>query len=203
MKDGRRVGIMGGTFNPIHIGHLKLAQCAMEQLGLDKVVFIPSGNSYMKSNVLDTKMRVEMTALAILDIPCFELSLVETQRAGNSYTYETLETLTEENPGTHYFFLIGADSLFQIETWRYPERIFGLATLVCTVREGYDLNALREKGSDLALRGADIIYLNMPKIDISSTDIRDRVKNNMPISEYVPPRVADYIKKERLYNEED
>ena len=203
MRDGRKIGIMGGTFNPIHNGHLKLAQCAREQLGLDKVLFMPSGNSYMKSNVLDTPKRVKMTALAIEDNPFFELSLIEAERSGNTYTCETLETLTSENPDTHYFFLIGADSLFQIETWRCPERIFALATLVCTVREGYNWAFIKEKGGELAKRGADIIYLNMPKIEISSTDIRNRVRNNMPISGYVPLKVADYIKEERLYNEED
>lgn len=202
MKEGRKVGIMGGTFNPIHIGHIKLAQYALKQLGLDKVLFMPSGNSYMKAKVLDAKKRVDMVALAIQDMPDFELSLIEVQKPGNTYTVETLEALTAANPDTHFYFIMGADSLFQIETWRCPERIFALASLACAVRDDYNLDAIKKKGSDLALSGADIVYLNMPKMEISSTDIRDMVRNNMPISEYVPLKVADYIKEERLYEED-
>lgn len=203
MKDGRKIGIMGGTFNPIHIGHLTLAQCAQEQMGLSKVLFMPSGNSYMKKNVLDAKKRVDMVKLAIQGNPNFELSLIEVQKSGNTYTCETLETLTSINPDNHYYFIIGADSLFQIEKWRYPERIFELATLACAVRDDYDFDAIKEKGNSLAKSGADIIYLNMPKLEISSSDIRKKVRDNEPISEYVPSKVADYIKEERLYYEED
>lgn len=203
MKDGRKVGIMGGTFNPIHIGHLTLARCAQEQIGLTKILFMPSGNSYMKSNVLKAQKRVDMVSLAVQDNPNFELSLIEVLKSGNTYTYETLETLTNTNPDTHYHFIIGADSLFQIEKWRYPERIFALATLVCAVRDDYDIKAIKEKGSSLAKSGADIIYLDMPKLEISSSDIRERVRSNKPISEFVPLKVADYIKEERLYYEED
>lgn len=203
MKNGSKIGIMGGTFNPIHNGHLMLAQCAQEQIALDKVLFMPSGISYMKRNVLDPQKRVDMVELAIREHPDFELSLLEVQKSGNTYTYETLETLTAMNPKKHYYFIIGADSLFQIEQWRYPERIFVLCTLVCAVRDDYDLDAIKEKGSHLTRSGADILYLNMPKVEISSSDIRRKVRNNLPILEYVPLKVAEYIKEERLYHEED
>ena len=203
MKNGKMVGIMGGTFNPIHNGHLILAQKAYEQLGLDKVLFMPSGNSYMKRNVLDSKERAHMVAIAISKHPAFELSLIEVQRSGNTYTFETLEILTASNPDTHYYFIMGADSLFQIESWNNPERIFALATLVCTVRDDYDMDAIKEKGKTLSNLGADIVFLDIPKIAISSTDIRKRVQHNMPISEYVPLEVAEYIKEEHLYYEKD
>ena len=202
MKDGKKIGIMGGTFDPIHIGHLKLAQDAQDQIGLDKVLFMPSGNSYMKRNVSDTQKRVKMVTLAIQDYPGFELSLIEVQKSGNTYTCETLETLTTMNPDSHYYFIMGADSLFQIEKWRHPERIFELATLACAVRDDHDFDAIKEKGSNLAQFGADIIYLSTPKMEISSTDIRTKVKNDKPIFEYVPLKVADYIKEEHLYYEE-
>lgn len=203
MKNGKKVGIMGGTFNPIHNGHLLLAQKAQEQIGLDKVLFMPSGNSYMKRNVLEPQKRVDMVALAIKNNPYFELSLLEVQKSGNTYTCETLEDLAASNPDTQYYFIIGADSLFQIENWWHPERIFAKATLVCTVRDDYDFNAMKKKGNILAQLGAKIIYLNIPKISISSTDIRAKVKNNLSILEYVPQEVADYIKQEHLYYEED
>ena len=203
MKNGKRVGIMGGTFNPIHNGHLLLAQKAQEQVLLDKVLFMPSGNSYMKKNVLATQKRIEMVSLAIKKYPHFELSLIETQKKGNTYTCETLKFLTESNPNIHYYFIVGADILFQIEQWRNPEQIFRMAVLVCAVRDDYDFNAIQEKGAVLREFGADIVYLKMPKLEISSTDIRAKVKGNIPISDLVPLEVAHYIEQEHLYYEED
>lgn len=198
-KTGIKTGIMGGTFNPIHNGHLILADTAYRTLGLDNVLFVPSGTSYMKEHVLETAKRVDMVRLAIAKYPQFELSLVEADRQGNSYTSETLEHLTRENPDICYFFIMGADSLFQIETWYQPEKIFSLAKIVCTVRDDYDMDKIKQKGQQLGCLGADIIYLDMPQIDISSTDIRAKVKKQQSILEDVPTEVADYIQRERLY----
>jgi len=203
MEGSMRTGIMGGTFNPIHNGHLILANVAYETLGLDKVLFMPSGTSYMKKNVLAAKKRIEMVRLAISCYPQFELSLVEAVRQGNSYTSETLAYLTEKNPNTCYFLIMGADSLFQIEKWKNPKQIFSLAKIACAVRDDYSLNGLKKKGQQLQSLGADIIYLDMPKINISSTDIRTKVKEQRSIADDVPMEVADYIQRERLYYEKD
>jgi len=203
MENKKRVGIMGGTFNPIHYGHLRLAQEAQEQVLLDKILFMPSGRSYMKKNVLDTQKRVEMTALAIKQYSKFELSLIEAQKTGNTYTCDTLQYLTRTNSDTQYYFIIGADSLFQIEQWKSPEQIFQLAILICAIRDDYDFDTIRKKGEALAESGADIIYLNTPKWDISSTDIRAKVKSRISIRGLVPPEVALYIEQEHLYYEED
>lgn len=203
MENKKRVGIMGGTFNPIHYGHLRLAQEAQEQVLLDKILFMPSGRSYMKKNVLDTQKRVEMTALAIRQYPKFELSLIEAQKMGNTYTCDTLQYLTRKNSDTQYYFIIGADSLFQIEQWKSPEQIFQFAILICAIRDDYDFDTIRKKGEALAESGADIIYLNTPKWDISSTDIRAKVKSRISIRGLVPPEVALYIEQEHLYYEED
>ncbi|MCM1183775.1 MAG: nicotinate-nucleotide adenylyltransferase [Roseburia sp.] len=204
-NDTKRIktGIMGGTFNPIHNGHLAIAQSAYETVGLDKVLFMPSGNSYMKKHVLALSKRLDMVRLAIREYPWFELSLVEAEREGNTYTCETLQQLTRENPEVSYYFIMGADSLFHIEEWREPERIFSMAALVCAVREDYGLERLRRKGEELARRGAEIVYLNTPKIPISSTQIRARVRGGLSISELVPERVAEYITQEHLYYEEN
>lgn len=196
-----KTGIMGGTFNPIHNGHLILANTAYKTFGLDKVMFMPSGNSYMKRNVLAAQKRIDMVRLAIAQYPQFELSLVETQREGNSYTSETLAYLTKENPNTCYFFIMGADSLFQIEEWQQPEKIFSLAKLVCAVRDDYDIDKIKQKGQQLRCLGADILYLDMPKVEISSTRIREKVKKQLSIAEDVPAEVADYIQREQLYCE--
>ncbi len=203
MEGSMKTGIMGGTFNPIHNGHLILANTAYETLGLDKVLFLPSGTSYMKKHVLATQKRVAMVRLAIARYPQFELSLVEAFRQGNSYTSDTLSYLTKKNPDTCYFFIMGADALFQIEKWKNPKQIFSLAKIVCAVRDDYNLAELKKKGQQLQGLGANIIYLDMPKIKISSTDIRTKVNERRSIADDVPVEVADYIQRERLYYEKD
>lgn len=202
MKQTANIGIMGGTFNPIHNGHLALADAAYKHFQLDRVLFIPSGTSYMKKHVLSSQKRMDMVARAISDIPYFELSAIEIDRPGNTYTSETLQQLTRQNPDTHYYFILGADSLFHIEAWKNPEIIFSLATIICTVRDDYDFAAIRKKGASLAEKGADILYLDMPKIAVSSTDIRNRAKLGQPISDFVPKKVEEYIIQERLYEED-
>ena len=202
MEQTRKIGIMGGTFNPIHNGHVALADAAYKTFSLDKVLFMPSGNSYMKQHVLDNSKRVSMVSKAIESISYFELSTIEVERFGNTYTSETLQQLTQQNPDVQYYFIMGADSLFHIEKWKDPEIIFQLSTLICMVRDDYNMTDIKKKGAELAQRGADILYLNMPKIDISSTDIRNRVKNHQSISELVPEKVEKYILQEHLYEED-
>jgi nicotinate-nucleotide adenylyltransferase len=157
----------------------------------------------MKKNVLDATKRVAMVELAIKDYSQFEISLIEVNKEGNSYTCETLADLKALNPDDELYFIIGADSLFQIEKWYNPQKIFELSKIVCTVRDEYDLETIKEKGLYLSRLGADIIYMDIPKIDISSTKIRATVKKGLPVGEFVPQAVADYIIQEHLYNEED
>lgn len=202
MEQIRKIGIMGGTFNPIHNGHIALADAAYKAFSLDKILFMPSGNSYMKQHVLDNSKRVSMVSKAIESISYFELSTIEVERFGNTYTSETLQQLTQQNPDVQYYFIMGADSLFHIEKWKDPEIIFQLSTLICMVRDDYNMADIKKKGAELAQRGADILYLNMPKIDISSTDIRNRVKLHQSISELVPEKVEKYILQEHLYEKE-
>lgn len=202
MEQTRKIGIMGGTFNPIHNGHIALADAAYKAFSLDKILFMPSGNSYMKQHVLDNSKRVSMVSKAIESISYFELSTIEVERFGNTYTSETLQQLTQQNPDVQYYFIMGADSLFHIEKWKDPEIIFQLSTLICMVRDDYNMADIKKKGAELAQRGADILYLNMPKIDISSTDIRNRVKLHQSISELVPEKVEKYILQEHLYEKE-
>lgn len=202
MKQTTKIGIMGGTFNPIHNGHLALAEAAYKHFSLDKILFMPSGKSYMKQDVLDNEKRTEMVSRAIESIPYFELSTIEVERPGNTYTSETLQQLTQQNPNVHYYFIMGADSLFYIEKWKNPEVIFSLATLICMVRDNFCLTDIKEKGAELTKKGADILYLDIPKITISSTDIRNKVKHQESISNLVPEKVAKYIVQEHLYEED-
>lgn len=200
----RKVGIMGGTFNPIHIGHLLLAENAYTEFGLDEVLFIPSGCSYMKeqTGVLPASVRMHMTQLAVSDNPHFCVSSIEIDRPGRTYTCETLEELALTYPDTEYFFLVGADSLAAIETWKCPERIFGSASVLAAVRDSCDRAQLEARADYLRGRYAARIHL-IPagNLEISSSDIRRRLQEGRSIRYLVPDSVREYIIQEKLYQE--
>ena len=198
----KRVGIMGGTFNPIHIGHLIIAEAAYEAYDLDEVLFVPSGVSYMKdqSEILDAKKRVHMTGLAIEDNPHFALSTIEIDRDGNSYSYETLETLRKQNPNTEYFFLVGSDTLFALETWKHPEILLPSCTILVAVRNGVPMEKMQEHAKYLEEKfGGSIQLLTTPNIEISATDIRNRIATNRNVKYFVPDSVLQFIEKNSLY----
>ena len=198
----KRVGIMGGTFNPIHIGHLIIAEAAYEAYDLDEVLFVPSGISYMKdqSEILDAKKRVHMTGLAIEDNPHFALSTIEIDRDGNSYSYETLETLRKQNPNTEYFFLVGSDTLFALETWKHPEILLPSCTILVAVRNGVPMEKMQEHAKYLEEKfGGSIQLLTTPNIEISATDIRNRIAANRNVKYFVPDSVLQFIEKNNLY----
>lgn len=198
----KRVGIMGGTFSPIHLGHLILAEQARETYQLDKILFVPTGQPYMKEQVLSSKIRVSMTGLAIEDHPDFTLSTIEADRDGNTYSYETIATLKEQNPDTEYYFIVGADSLFLMEKWMCPERIFGECIVLAAIREGHTKEQLIDQVDYLTQKfHANIKFLSMRQIDISSTEIRNRVKNHLSIRYLVPLKVMEFIHTNHLYEE--
>ncbi|MCR5398859.1 MAG: nicotinate-nucleotide adenylyltransferase [Lachnospiraceae bacterium] len=198
----KKVGILGGTFNPIHLGHLILAEHALCEYDLDEILFIPTGISHFKdpSTVLDKKTRIAMTGGAIEDNQHFALSTIETDRPGNSYTYETLEVLKTNNPDTDYYLILGADTLFQIEQWMHPEIIMMNAKILAAVRRGQSTEELKDKAAELMRKfGAEIYVLKTPYIDISSTDIRERIKDGKSIRYMVTERTLEYIEKHGLY----
>lgn len=198
----RRIGIMGGTFNPIHTGHLLLAQAALEEAELDRVCFMPSGVSYLKSEdtVLDAGHRLRLTELAVLDNPNFTVSDMEIKRSGNTYTSDTLKQLKAEQPENSFYFILGADCLYSMENWYRPEEIFSSCTILAAVRDNLELSDLEEKAASLRKRfNAEIFLLHLPRIDISSTDIRERIKAGKNIRYMVPDAVRDYILQNDLY----
>lgn len=204
MRHLKKTGIMGGTFNPIHMGHLIVAEKAREQFGLDEVLFLPSGVPYMKNcdEVLPGKSRMEMTGLAIQGNPFFTISAMEIERKGRTYTYETLEELRAQNPDTEYYFILGADSLWAIEEWRNPERIFAACHILAAVRDDRSSEEMEEQAAYLKEKfAADISLLQTGHIEISSSMIRSLCREGKSIRYLVPDAVYDYIRKNRLYGE--
>lgn len=203
VNTNNKIGILGGTFNPIHIGHLLLAQNSLEFCDLSKVLIMPSGCSYLKdqSLILPKKDRINMVKLAIEDNPQFELSTIETDRDGNTYTYETLLQLTEENPNNLYYFIIGADTLFSIETWKNPQIIFDNAKIIVAPRDIEGIDKLNIQAKKLQSKfNVDIIILDTPCFNISSTQIRNNLKLGKSLKYYIPDKVLQYINNNNLYD---
>lgn len=196
----KKIGILGGTFNPIHNGHLILAQNALEQCSLNEILFIPSGCSYMKQDVLDAKHRYRMVELAITDNPTFRISSIEVNRSGYSYTCETLQELYKQNPDVRYYYIIGADTLFSMEKWYQPEQIFAQCEILCMVRNGYPMEQLLQKRNELIQKyHAQIQLLEEKTFDISSSEIRARIGAGRPVSYFLPDAVLKYITEHQLY----
>ncbi len=209
MKDhtakSEKIGILGGTFDPIHLGHLIIAEQARDQYGLDRVLLIPSGHSYFKDNrsrkVLPAQTRLEMTRIAARDHAPFEVSDIEVNRPGNTYSFETLEQLRELYPSSELYFIVGADTVCSMRTWRAPERIFAACTILAAIREDQvDPEQLRKESDALARDyGARILPVEIPNIGISSTDIRERAAAGKSIHYLVPSELESYIIENGIY----
>jgi nicotinate-nucleotide adenylyltransferase len=198
-----RLGIMGGTFDPIHFGHLVTAQEALVQFNMDRVLFMPTGQPAFKAGerVTSAEDRYLMTVIATASNPDFDVSRMEVDRPGLTYTVETLLTLREEHgPSTELFFITGADAVWEIVSWKDAERVAGLATFIAATRPGYDLDAARRahEGADLGFR---IEYIEVPALAISSTELRTRVAERRPIRYLVPEAIGAYIAKRGLYRD--
>lgn len=198
-----KTGILGGTFDPIHLGHLITAENALDGAGLDRVILMPTGCSYFKEDqkVTAPQLRYEMTRLAAGDNPKLVVSDMETTRPGNSYTADTLRELLETCPDDELYYIVGADTLVLMSLWRAPEVIFSLCRVLVETRPDEiagtglleEIKALRDK------YGADITILPARNIAISSTEIRDRVRDGHSIRYLVPAAVENYIREKGLY----
>ena len=198
----RKVGIMGGTFDPIHIGHLILGESAWEQFGLEKVLFMPSGNPPHKTDRhgATNEQRVEMVRRAIASNDHFELSLEEMHEHGYVYTKETLKRLHSEHPDTDYYFIMGADSVLSFHMWNGPQEICDQCILVAAVRDQMPAEELDAQILKLKeMYHADIRKLESPNLDISSHTIRERCMRGESIRYYVPDVVRLYIQDEEIY----
>jgi nicotinate-nucleotide adenylyltransferase len=193
-----RVGILGGTFDPVHVAHLILAEHAREALALDEVLFIPAGEPWRKSGraITPAEHRLEMLRLAIEGNEAFGISDTELRRSGPTYTADTLEELAGERLDDEFYFIVGADALADLPSWHEPERIVAHAVLAVAPRELQEVNVAALNIPGLAAR---IEPFPLPRIDISSTDIRARVAAGASIRYLVPDGVGRYIAEHGLY----
>lgn len=202
-----RVGLMGGTFDPVHVGHLVLAEAAYEQLGLKEVAFLPAGQPPHKSLLAgrgSKEQRAEMVRRAIAGNPHFSLCLLEVEEERPSYTYLTLERLRRENPGTEYVFLLGEDSFWDFPIWRCPEKISAQCE-IAVYRRGAE--GKREEKRDLSAAlseyeerfGGRFTLIEGSPLAVSSSYLRERAKRGLSLRYYVPEAVYEYIREQGLY----
>jgi nicotinate-nucleotide adenylyltransferase len=192
---GARLGVMGGTFDPIHHGHLVAAAAVADYFALDEVVFVPTGQPWQKEgrDVSAAEDRYLMTVIATASNPRFSVSRVDIDRPGQTFTIDTLRDLrAERGADAEFYFITGADALSELLTWRDPEALFELAHFVGCTRPGHTL-------SDPGLPGARVSLIEIPALAISSTDCRERIGGGRPIQYLVPDGVVQYIAKRRLY----
>lgn len=198
-----KIGIMGGTFDPIHIGHLILGETAYEQFSLDKVLFMPAGNPPHKTKrtgCASDEQRTEMVRRAILNNPHFELSLAEMNANGFSYTYRTLERLNRNNPNTEYYFIIGADSLYDFDHWKEPGRISRAAKIVVATRDNTRSEQLTQEMQRISEKYNSVfLKLDSLNIDISSRMLRSWIAEKRTVKYYLPDSVISYIYEQEIY----
>ncbi|MBN9152814.1 MAG: nicotinate-nucleotide adenylyltransferase [Microbacterium sp.] len=187
-----RIGVMGGTFDPIHHGHLVAASEVAESFGLDEVVFVPTGEPWQKQDVTISEHRYLMTVIATASNPRFTVSRVDIDRNGPTYTIDTLRDLKAQRPDAEFYFITGADAVAQILSWRDHDELWGLAHFVAVSRPGHVL-------STAGLPSEDVSQLEIPALAISSTDCRNRVRKGHPVWYLVPDGVVQYIAKHHLY----
>ncbi|MFI3207711.1 MAG: nicotinate-nucleotide adenylyltransferase [Eubacteriales bacterium] len=198
-----KIGIVGGTFNPIHIGHLMLGEYAYNELTLDEVWYMPNGNPPHKEindiNV-SADRRAVMTKLAIDGVEHFRFSSFEIEKEHVSYSFSTMEELKKIYPEHTFYFIVGSDSLLDIEKWRCPERLFATCHIIAACRDSQDVAPFHKQIQHLNEKfHSNIELLPMPLFEMSSSDIRDRVRNKKSIKYIVPDSVGAYIIEEKLY----
>jgi nicotinate-nucleotide adenylyltransferase len=192
---------MGGTFDPIHVGHLAIAEEAREALSLDRILFVPAGLPPHKpaGSVTGVEHRVAMVRLAIADNPAFELDTIEVDRAGPSYTVDTVEALARRSVGTQLTMILSAETFAELPSWHEPERLFEAARVAVVPREGYPAPDPAWLAATFPGREGRVDYLEGPRLGLSSTAIRARVAAGRSIRYLVPPVVATYIADHHLY----
>lgn len=193
MSSERRIGLLGGTFDPIHVGHLAIADQAFDELRLEAVLFVPAGRPWQKAAVASAEDRCAMVQLAVAGRPGFRVSRVEVDRDGPTYTVDTLRALHAQDPDVEWWFLTGADALAGLDSWHEPDEVMRLAKFAVAARPGATVT------EELSVRGLPVTVLDVDEFDIASTDIRERLGRGEAIDGLVPPEVEAYIRAHGLY----
>ncbi len=198
----RKIGILGGTFDPIHNAHLLLGECAREQFGLDRVIFIPNNLAHFKNRteISSGDVRYQMVKMAISDNPYFTCSRLEIDKPEGCYTYDTIKDLKLMYPGDELYLILGGDSIIGLDTWYMAPELLKSCIILAAVREQDDLPVLDKKRRELAkIYGADIRLMTFNRIDISSTEIRDRVRCGRSVRYYMPDQCIEFMCIKGLY----
>ena len=199
-----KLGVLGGTFDPIHLGHLLIAEAARERLGLDRVLFIPTGQPYLRPDgpVASAAHRLAMTRLGVADNPAFDVSAMEVERPGPTYTLDTLEALARERgDGVEVFFVLGVDSARTLARWHEPTQVLARCTPVVVLRPGagaWEPQELDELSPGVSQR---TFQLTGPQLGISGTELRRRIAGGESVRYWVPRPVEEYIAQHKLYQE--
>ncbi|MBZ2175358.1 nicotinate-nucleotide adenylyltransferase [Schnuerera sp. xch1] len=199
-----KIGIMGGTFDPIHNGHLILAEYSRISFNLNKILFIPTGNPPHKNSedISPNRYRYDMTLLAISTNMNYYLSTIEIERKGVTYTIDTIKYLKSKFEDAEFYFILGADSLYKIHKWKNYEELLSLCNFIVARRPNHNNKKLEKRKDDLNTKyNSSIHILEAPLIDISSTQIRERIRNGLSIKYLVPRSVEAYIEKNRIYRD--
>jgi len=196
------IGVLGGTFDPVHNGHLIIAEVARTKLNLAEVIFVPAGQPWLKADkpITPAKHRLEMLRLSLAGKPYFKISTMEIERAGPSYTIDTIiELRSKINAGDELFFILGQDNLAQLPQWREPSRLIQLCYLVAVPRPGSPRPNLKTLEASLPGILQRVVLMEEPRVDISASEIRERVRRGLSVRHLVPEPVNRYIKEKRLY----
>lgn len=194
-----RIGILGGVFNPIHYGHLVIASEAKDKLNLDKVIFVPTGKApHKKVKGATPEERYQMVSLAIKGNSSFEVSPIEIEKSKlasrPTFTLETIREFIKIYNKAKIYFVVGLDEMLKISTWKEPKKLLELCKFVVVTRPGYESSKLDKRIA------SEVMMLQVPGLEISSSDIRKRIKTGRPIRYLLPPSVEEYIRKKRLYS---
>ena len=197
----RKTGILGGTFDPVHNGHLRLVEEVAKRLGLCQVIFIPAGNPWYKENgaITPAEQRLAMLKLALAGNPVFAISEMELERFEPTYTVDTMAELKGQRPGEELYFIMGWDNLKDLPRWQRPQQLISLCRLAVVPRAGSDAPDLESLEKSLPGIRRRVVMLDGPHIDISASEIRQRVAAGLSVEDMVPPDVARYIEEQGLY----
>lgn len=196
----KRIGILGGTFNPIHLGHLMIAEMALEAFGLNRVIFVPAKEPpHKETDVIDAKYRLDMVQVAVLDNPNFLVSDVEMKRDGKSYTIDTLRYFREVyGENTEFFFIAGTDTIQSLPSWKYIEDLLDICEFIGAIRPGAT-DDIGETIEWFGQRGSRIHILEVPEMKLSATDLRYRLRHGLSTRYMLPRLVYQYIKDHKMY----